>query len=1198
MAISTNGTVIARLAGGLYNTVLSNATYLEVASQDPSTLANTLYTRDFAKSTDLAVATTLVTNLGLSSVAGLANWVAAQLTAAGAANKGAKVVSLLNDFAGMTADTTYGAQATAFNTKVDAALAASQKTGAVAGVFADAGTVAVANATFTLTSGVDTGAAFTGGAGNDTFTANNAALGTLDSIDGGAGTNTLNITDSVSIPALNITATNIQTVNVTSTSGSIGTVAADATTAARQNVTYDFGATGISLGSSSSKKIVAVTVGGVTKTVGTAAAAATVADIAAAIDGILDDAYGASTWAAETSSGSGIITITAKTAGTALPAISFAAGSSTVSGTTTTGDGTFTATGSGVFKTTVQANQVEAAAVAASTFAVPTGATTATLNAATSVKASSVSTAATTATGADVTLSGGASQTITSSDSVYASGTKGAVVITNSTTPATGFYVAATTSGTGTGIKDAWGTSATSTQAGILVTGGSTVNITSTGGAISSTTKNVSSTNNTPVQVGSAPNYSDAGSLTGAQTIRNLGMDPTGNVVISNVKAHTDKTGYSNVLFGTGTAKVYTNGGTSVSVTGAGTTTITDVGTQTLAPSTGATPVAGTSKLSSVTLSGLSGDATITSDAITTVTVTDTLSARTINVNNSGTVGANSGAINLVVSNAGVSGSPIVLSDATATSVNLSSAAASAYQKIGGTTSSSNGTAINSGSKSYVNLTTGKATAVNLSNTLSVDIGDYLANAAKVATVDGSAATGGITATIAATPTQGTVFKGGSGADTVTIKASSDLSANSSTSAVTTVSLGAGNDKLLNGGSNSSNLLFTGATFDGGDGNDTVAISLLTAGNAAKFTNFETVGLDATSGSRDVSILTGVTGLSELASAASGATVTYTGVTTSMGLTVGTNITAAGTLALDFGSTVSGSSDAYTITFAGTGTTDATASATPIAAGKVTINGIEAVTIASGGSGYTANSIVLTDTSAKTLTVTGSQAANVSFTSSYFGAAITSSTSTTGVSAIDASALTGKLTIDTANVRTAYAGLTVTGGSNDDNITVAVQSDISGTLAGRVTVVAGAGNDIITTSTAATTLTGGSGNDTFKVSNTVATSAYATAPIYTTITDFAAGDTIEMGTVTVVSPKSTGIANIAAATSLEDAMAKAVYGNTTSGTSTWFSYGGNTYIVNDVDGNGFSAADIVVKLVGAFDLTLASSSGSGLVGVA
>ena len=152
MAISTNGTVIARLAGGLYNTVMSNATYLEVASQDPSTLANTLYARDFAKSTDLAVATTLLANLGLASQAGLDAWVAAQLTAAGAANKGAKIVSLLNDFAGLSADATWGTYATAFNTKVDAALAASQKTGSVEAKFEAAGAVAAAtNATFALT---------------------------------------------------------------------------------------------------------------------------------------------------------------------------------------------------------------------------------------------------------------------------------------------------------------------------------------------------------------------------------------------------------------------------------------------------------------------------------------------------------------------------------------------------------------------------------------------------------------------------------------------------------------------------------------------------------------------------------------------------------------------------------------------------------------------------------------------------------------------------------------------------------------------------------------------------------------------------------------------------------------------------------------------------------------------------------------
>jgi S-layer protein len=153
MAISTNGTVLARLAGGLYNTQMSNATYSEVKTLDPSALANTLYARDFASATDLSVATTLVTNLGLTSVTGLANWVAAQLTAAGTGNKGAKIVDLLNGFAQMTADTTYGAAATAFNALVDAALVLSQTTGNAGGSFAAAGIAPAA--TFTLTTGID-----------------------------------------------------------------------------------------------------------------------------------------------------------------------------------------------------------------------------------------------------------------------------------------------------------------------------------------------------------------------------------------------------------------------------------------------------------------------------------------------------------------------------------------------------------------------------------------------------------------------------------------------------------------------------------------------------------------------------------------------------------------------------------------------------------------------------------------------------------------------------------------------------------------------------------------------------------------------------------------------------------------------------------------------------------------------------------
>ncbi|MYM30249.1 DUF4214 domain-containing protein [Duganella sp. CY15W] len=47
--------------------------------------------------------------------------------------------------------------------------------------------------TFTLTASVDAGAAFTGGKGNDTFNGNATTLSALDQLDGGAGTDTLNL---------------------------------------------------------------------------------------------------------------------------------------------------------------------------------------------------------------------------------------------------------------------------------------------------------------------------------------------------------------------------------------------------------------------------------------------------------------------------------------------------------------------------------------------------------------------------------------------------------------------------------------------------------------------------------------------------------------------------------------------------------------------------------------------------------------------------------------------------------------------------------------------------------------------------------------------------------------------------------------------------------------------------------------------
>jgi Ca2+-binding RTX toxin-like protein len=201
MAISTNGAIITRVTSALYGEYLSNASYEEVNTTAPATLAASFLSNDFAGKTDLQIATTMLTNLGLTSITGLDNWLSAQLTAAGSttAAKGAKIVSILNDYANLTADATYGTYATSFNAKVAAGLVKSQTAGAAGGSYATADAVAITNGTFTLTTGLDTGTAFTGGAGDDTFSSVSngaAATGTLtsgDSLVGGAGTDTLSV---------------------------------------------------------------------------------------------------------------------------------------------------------------------------------------------------------------------------------------------------------------------------------------------------------------------------------------------------------------------------------------------------------------------------------------------------------------------------------------------------------------------------------------------------------------------------------------------------------------------------------------------------------------------------------------------------------------------------------------------------------------------------------------------------------------------------------------------------------------------------------------------------------------------------------------------------------------------------------------------------------------------------------------------
>lgn len=99
-----------------------------------------------------------------------------------------------------------------------------------------------------------------------------------------------------------------------------------------------------------------------------------------------------------------------------------------------------------------------------------------------------------------------------------------------------------------------------------------------------------------------------------------------------------------------------------------------------------------------------------------------------------------------------------------------------------------------------------------------VSIGD-ITGAAKLTSVDASSASGGLVATVGSTGSYGLTLKGSSGADTITLKSGSTLAAAlvNGANVTTSITLGAGNDTLLNGGSVT---VGAGVTIDAGDGVD------------------------------------------------------------------------------------------------------------------------------------------------------------------------------------------------------------------------------------------------------------------------------------------------------------------------------------------------------------------------------------------
>lgn len=642
-------------------------------------------------------------------------------------------------------------------------------------------------------------------------------------------------------------------------------------------------------------------------------------------------------------------------------------------------------------------------------------------------------------------------------------------------------------------------------------------------------------------------------------------------------------TGALDVSGGSSVTTTQTSGTVTVNGSKLATANITTAGRATVAGALGAdsvlvsdvTSAVSTKTLTSVTLNGLStvgtvgaytsnGNATLTGDALTNVTLVGN-KANTVTVVN----GTTAHTLNLTVTDTGSTGANTVVTDVAAKTIALTTTNSAATKT------------------SYITLTgETAATAVTAAGAGKLNLD--LTGAAAATSFDGSAATGDLT--LAGINAGVLSIKTGAGNDTFTTTATAKFAVDAgagndivtlgtAVAAGSTINLGAGNDTLLvTTGSVAASTSTNVTVIDGGAGIDSVSASLINAANAAQFKNFEGLDLSATA-NLDVELLTGsVIQTLSLNGHVGATTGVVSNVAAGVGLTVaGDN--SAGTATIGVKGAIGGAADAFTITFAGADVSGATAVAANIKAGQVNVNGIETLSVVSAGGANTWNSINVGDTHLQTLNLSGAKNLGVTFT----GTIGTDVGGGEGLKLVDGSTATGKLAIDFTGSTVANdsnVGLTVKGGSADDIIT----------LTTKATVLAGAGDDIIVSAAAGGTFTGGAGKDSFDLHLTGVTGlTEATGVLKTTITDIAAGDSITLGTGAIgAGALGAKVALDGTVTNLDAALALAS-NNAVAGTVTWFQYGNNTYVVENTDGTtGIDATDIVVKLTGTVDLSLST----------
>ncbi|MCX7204923.1 MAG: hypothetical protein NT086_02810 [Proteobacteria bacterium] len=516
------------------------------------------------------------------------------------------------------------------------------------------------------------------------------------------------------------------------------------------------------------------------------------------------------------------------------------------------------------------------------------------------------------------------------------------------------------------------------------------------------------------------------------------------------------------------------------------------------------------STLKTVTVNGATGLTSVTADGLTTLNLTNLTGGTGVN-NATITAAAATRALVLNLSglDAGADGVATAavtttITDATATSLSINAMTTKSFD-----VSVAAGAATSVAVKADVelqmdSLVAGVATKLDISGAGKFSIGPaHAANATAANAADTAAAAAGAifgtntltsSAVITSTSTGGVtiapilatgqqfVGTASSGADVITVGASTVAH-----------TLGAGNDTVTAG------VMGTGGSVNGGDGTDTlamlsataVAVTVTTVANAANYTNFETLRLiDGLGASIDATKLVGVNAINVHGAVTNGSVATViTGTTVGLGADSGGTIGFTATPAVNTNAltlNTNGWDVTGLITTTGVGTLNLNSgTATVAVANSPTVLGLafDAATLTGG-----LTMAGLSGGTLGTINLTGSNAIT-------FGAAIT------GASVINASALTGALTMFATGAVT--ASITATGGSGADSL---VGSTVADTLVG------GAGNDTLANQVSgnnaskADSLTGGTGADNFVLRGDVASGAVSTIiGTAARVTDFVVG---------------------------------------------------------------------------------------------